>query len=195
MTGRLPSSVICPHNTYPSCVGVPAESVRALCHRALCRTFSHVFLREQSVLSAPFFFFLFGGLPKKPFFSHTKKVAAVLLVVFRVLWGSEHREKKRRLGFLDWMVSRLSSFSKSMNIFNFLIIDLNTRLFWGGGTVMMISEKTKWPDYIIFHWKNLLILDFERCFMRQRAKIVSPSSAIMCHPFFFLPPPLFSTAC
>lgn len=129
MTGRLPSSVVCPHNTYPSCVGVPAESVRALCHRALCRTFSHVFLREQSVLSAPFFFFLFGGLPKKPFFSHTKKVVAVLLVVFRVLWGSEHREKKRRLGFLDWMVARLSSFSKSMNIFNFLIIDLNTRLF------------------------------------------------------------------
>lgn len=40
---------------------------------------------------------------------------------------------KRRLGFLNWMVSRLSSFSKSINIFNFLIIDLNTRLFQGDG--------------------------------------------------------------
>lgn len=72
MTGRLPSSVVCPHNTYPSCVGVPAESVQALCHRALCRTFSHVFLREQSVLSAPFFFFCLVVCLKSHFF-HTQK--------------------------------------------------------------------------------------------------------------------------
>lgn len=101
--------------------------------------------------------------------------------------GTE-RKKPQILGLNGIQAFKLS---ESINIFNFLIINLTARL--SGGKVMMIPERLNGLIRFFSTGNISEISEFERCFMRQQAKIVSPSSAIMSSLYFQLP--LLSTAC
>lgn len=86
----------------------------SFCHKALCHTFSHV--------SSDCFFF-FSGLSKSEFL-HTSKVVAVLVACEHCEEVSTDRNKLPILGLNGIQAFKLS---KSIYIFNFLIITVTVR--------------------------------------------------------------------